>query len=110
MPAILGWIVSGVISGVLWLFKNRVGQIIMAVLAWAGVSLATYSLGVQPFIDHLTDLAQGGMGGGEYAAVALQWMGLLNFDKAMTMIISAVAAKHAVNAGRVFFRRAATGA
>ena len=110
MPAILGWIVSGVISGILWLFKNRIGQMCMAVLAWAGVSLATYSLGVQPFIDHLEDLAQGGMGGGEYAAVALQWMGLLNFDEALTMVISAVAAKHALSAGRVFFRKSVAGA
>ena len=110
MPAILGWIISGITSAVMWLFKNRIGQMLTAVLGWFGVSLATYKLGVEPFINNLTSLAQAGAGGGEYAAVALQWMGLLKFDQAITMIISAVAAKHAVNAGRVFFRKASSGA
>lgn len=110
MPAIVGWIISGITSGLLWLFKNRIGQMITAVLAWAGITLATYKIGVQPFLDQLEDYARSGMGGGEYAVVAMQWAGLLNFDKAITMIISAVAAKHAVNAGRVFFKRASTGA
>jgi len=110
MPAILGWIISGITSAVLWLFKNRIGQMLTAVLGWFGVSLASYKFGVEPFIEHLESLATSGMGGGDYAAVALQWMGLLNFDKALTMIISAVAARHAMNAGRVFFRKAATGA
>lgn len=110
MPAIVAWIISGVTSGVLWLFKNRIGQMITAVLAWAGITLATYSLGVEPFIDQLESAAQAGAGGGEYAAAALAYMGLMKFDVAITMIISAVAAKHALNAGRVFFRRASTGA
>lgn len=107
MPALLGWIISGVVSGVMWLFKNRIGQMLTAVLAWAGVSLAAYKFGVEPFIDHLTGLAQGGAGGGQFAAAALAWMGILQFDKAITMIISAVAAKHAVNAGRMFFKKRA---
>lgn len=110
MPAIVGWIISGVASGILWLFKNRIGQMVTALLAWAGVTLATYNFGVQPFLDQLRNYAQAGAGGGQYAVVAMQWMGLLNFDKAITMILSAVAAKHAVNAGRVFFRRASSGA
>lgn len=110
MPALVGWIISGITSAVMWLFKNRIGQILASILGWFGVSLATYKLGVEPFIEMLEDLANSGLGGGEYAAVALQWMGLLNFDKALTMVISAVAAKHAVNAGRVFFRKSVSGA
>lgn len=110
MPAIVGWILSGVASAVMWLFKNRIGQMITAILAWLGISLAAYEFGVEPFLDQLRDYAQGGMGGGEYAAVALQWMGLMKFDVALTMILSAIAAKHAINAGKVFFRRATVGA
>ena len=110
MPAIVGWIISGIASGVMWLFKNRIGQMVTAILAWAGITLASYEFGVEPFLDQLRSYAQGGMGGGEFAAVALQWMGLMKFDVALTMIISAVAAKHAINAGKVFFRRSATGA
>ncbi len=109
MPAIVGWIISGITSGVLWLFKNRIGQMITALLAWAGVSLATYKSAVEPFIDQLKSYAQSGLGGGQLGAIALQWAGLMKFDVAITMIISAVAAKHALNAARVFFRRAPTG-
>lgn len=109
MPAIVGWIISGITSGILWLFKNRIGQMITAILAWLGVSLASYKFAVQPFIDQLQGYAQGGLGGGQLGAIALQWAGLMKFDVAITMIISAVAAKHTINAGRVFFRRAPTG-
>ena len=107
MPALLGWIISGITSAVMWLFKNRIGQIITAILVWAGVSIASYEFGIDPFIDALRDYAQGGAGGGEYATWALQWMGLLQFDKALTMIISAVAAHHTMNAGRAFLKRRA---
>lgn len=110
MPAIVGWIISGIASGVMWLFKNRIGQMITAILAWFGITLAAYEFGVEPFIDQLEAYAQVGAGGGELAAVALQWMGLIKFDVALTMMISAVAAKHAINAGKVFFRRATVGA
>ena len=50
-------------------------------------------------------MANAGMGGGQFAAFALNFLGIMNFDKALTMIISAVAAKHAVGAGRCFSKR-----
>lgn len=106
MPAVLGWIGSGIVSGVMWLFKNKIGQMITAAFAFLGISIASYSLGVKPFLDQLENMASAGLGGGEFASVALQWLGLLNFDKALTMIMSAVAAKHAVTAGRAFFKKA----
>ncbi len=37
------------------------------------------------------------MGGGEFGAVAIGYLGVLNFDIALTMIISAVAIKHFVS-------------
>lgn len=105
MPAALGWIISGLITGITWLFKNRIGQFITAILAFLGISLATYTFAVQPFIDQLESMANAGMGGGQFSAFALNFLGIMNFDKALTMIISAVAAKHAVGAGKVFFKK-----
>lgn len=109
MPAVIGWIISGVASGLMWLFKNRLGQMLTGILVWFGVSMASYKLGVEPFIEQVESMAQSGGGGGQFAATAMAWLGVLKFDVALTMIISAVAAKHAVNAGRVFFKRRAAG-
>ena len=57
-------------------------------------------------VGQLPDLRdKGGGAGGEFGAAALAWVGVLRFDQAVTMVISAVAAKKAIQATRVFLSK-----
>lgn len=94
----------------MWLFKSRLGLIISTAFLWLGVNFATVKIVLEPAIDLLSGYAQGGMGGGELGTVAVNWLGLLQFDRAITMIISAVVAKHAVMKGRLFLFKRGFGA
>ncbi|WP_017115337.1 DUF2523 family protein, partial [Xanthomonas vasicola] len=40
----------------------------------------------------------------------MAWFGVLQFDKALTMVISAIAAKHAIMQGRLFLFKRGFGA
>ena len=41
---------------------------------------------------------------------AIAWMGVLNFDKAITMVISAIVTKHVLTQGRLFLFKRGFGA
>lgn len=92
------------------MFKTKLGLFIMGAMIWLGINFATIKMVIEPAIDLLLGYAEGGMGGGPYAAVAIQWMGVLNFDRAITMVVSAIISKHAVMQGRLFLFKRGFGA
>ena len=105
-----GAIVAGVVSGITYMFKTKLGLFIMGAMVWMGVNFGTIKLVVEPAIDLLRGYASGGMPGGQFAGYATGWLGVLNFDRAITMLISAVIAKHAVMQGRLFLFKKGFGA
>lgn len=107
MPAL----VAAIMSGLAWLFKSQIGLFIMTALAWLGINFGTVKLVVEPAIELLQGYARSmGGGSGDLGATAVQWLGVLQFDKALTMIISAVAIKHGVMAGRLYLFKRGFGA
>lgn len=103
MPAII----AAIVSAFAWMFKSHIGLFIASALVWIGINFASVKLVIEPVYDQLTAFATSGQGGGgDLGAAMWQYLGVLNFDKALTMIISAVATKKALTAGRLFlFRR-----
>ena len=118
LAAALGSIFGGIfraiwpriVASVMWLAKSRLGLIISTAFVWLGINLATVKIVLEPAIDLLRGYANSGLGGGQMGAVAVNWLGLLQFDRALTMIISAIAAKHAIMAGRLFLFKRGFGA
>lgn len=94
-------LISGLLTGLGWLFRNRIGQWVTGAMVWAGLAWATHEFAVEPWMDLLEQKA-GQVGSGQLAQAALQWFGLLQFDTACTMLASAVAAKFAVGQARAF--------
>lgn len=92
------------VSAALWLFKNRVGFMIAQILLWLGLTVATSTMVVGPIISEITAYASLS-GGGSWGAVALQWLGVLNFDIALTMLFGAYTTKLAAGAGKAFLRK-----
>lgn len=76
------------------LISSQIGQWVAAAMVWLGLSWATQSAVVAPLIDQIQSVAQGTSGD------ALQWLGYLKFDVALSMLFSAVAAKYALMGAR----------
>lgn len=103
MPLMVGWI----ISGVLWLFKSRIGWMLTQVFLWLGLTYATSTVVLTPTINAIKGYAQFSGGNGDTAAAAVAWIAVLKFDVALTMLFGAFALKTATNAGRAFLTRRA---
>lgn len=99
-----------IVSGLAWLFKSRIGLFIVTAFTWLGINLGTIKLVLDPAIAQLRAYAQAGYGGGDLGATAMAWLGVLNFDKALTMVISAIVAKHAIMQGRLYLFKKGFGA
>ncbi|CAD7716636.1 hypothetical protein LMG31884_22630 [Xanthomonas hydrangeae] len=105
------FLIAQLVTALAWLFKSRIGLWIMTAFVWLGINFGTIKMVVEPAIDLLTGYAQSmGSGNGELGATALAWFGVMQFDKALTMVISAVAAKHAIMQGRLFLFKRGFGA
>ncbi|MGN7725125.1 DUF2523 family protein [Luteimonas sp. 22616] len=107
MPAIL----AALFTGLRWLILSKLGLFLATALLWLGINFGTMKLVLQPTLDLLTNFASGGgTGGGEYWIIARQWAGVLNFDKALTMVISAYVTQRTLMAGRLFMFKRGIGA
>lgn len=86
-----------------WLFMSRLGLFIASALTWLGIGLVANTFVLGPTVQLLQDFASGsaGSGGGELYNTAKQWAGVLNFDKALTMIISAYVTRQMLEKGRM---------
>lgn len=102
----MGWdkLVTAAINALRLLFGTRLGVWVAAALAWLGISFASYKVVLDPALDQVRSIAQTG-GAGPYAADAIGWMGVLKFDQAITMLLGAYAAKHSVQAAKLFLAR-----
>jgi hypothetical protein len=94
VPLIAGWIATAIA----WFFKNKLGQWIVAAMAFIGIQFATNEFAVGPILDQIQ--ASIGQTGGE----AMGWIAFFNLDQYITCIMSA----YAVAAGKrvVLARRA----
>lgn len=105
-------IVAAIISGITHMYKTKLGLFIMAAMVWLGINFATIKIAIEPAIELLRQYANGGIGSGtgDFGATAVAWLGVLQFDRAITMIISAVVTKHALMKGRLFLFKKGFGA
>lgn len=99
-----------IIRGIGWLAKSRLGLFITSAMVWLGINFGTIKLAIEPAIQQLEQFAAQGAATGQYGAIAMQWAGMLNLDRAITMIVSAVVAKHAILQGRLFLFKRGFGA
>jgi hypothetical protein len=107
MPVFIGFLIDGII----WMFRTRLGFFIASAMVWLGVSWGTTKLVVTPVVSALESyMAPGGIGASPIGAACVSWLGVLCFDKAITMICSAYVAKQSATAARLFLVKAAGGA
>ncbi|EWS76976.1 hypothetical protein AF72_13255 [Xylella taiwanensis] len=99
--------VARLLTGLLGLLKTKLGYLVMVAFAWLGINWGSYHFVMTPVINQLYIYMDGvGSSGGDWGASAIDWLGVLNFDRAVSMIISAYVARFAVLSGRLYlFKR-----
>jgi hypothetical protein len=94
-----------------YMVKTRLGLFIASAFIWLGINFSTIKLVIEPAVNALQAYSSGvGSSGGQFTSAAIAYLGILNFDKALTMIISAVVTKHGVMQGRLFLFKRGVGA
>lgn len=86
ITAAAGWLVK--------VLNSRIGGIIVSAMLFLGISMTTYTFGVTQF----ESLIQNELSG---AGFLVDWMGFFAVDKAITIVLSAIAAKYATGAAKV---------
>jgi hypothetical protein len=88
------------------MIQTKAGHWIVALLLALGLGFATHAAVVTPALDTIREmLVTNNGGGGTLGAAALQWMGFLNFDKAITMILSAYGARATLRGAKAFLAK-----
>lgn len=101
MPAII----AALMEGLAWLFKSQLGRWIVSAFLFLGISFGTSHFIITPSLEYVRSLAANAGSGGPLAATMISWAGVLQFDKAISMILAAVATKMGVGAGKLFLQR-----
>jgi hypothetical protein len=100
MPA-LGAILINVLR---WLLFTYAGKIVLSVLAYFGLSFVAHKFVIEPALDQIRAMMASGPGG-DIASYAFQWAGLLNLDKAVSMLISAWVICQGIKTGKVILSK-----
>ncbi|WP_182267820.1 DUF2523 family protein [Stenotrophomonas maltophilia] len=80
------------LAGLSRLFSTRVGQWILSALAFLGLNFVAQEFAVTPLLDQIKGSINGAPGD------ILAWVGFLNVDKYVTLILSAYATAAAAGA------------
>lgn len=103
MPVIAG----GIVAALLWMVRSRIGMILTTILIWLGVSVASHTVIVAPLIDAIKSSVLGMDNLDGFAGRAIEYVRFLGFDRALTMVFSAYAARVAVSGAKVFLAKRA---
>lgn len=86
MPAFLAPFIAGLMAAISRLFSTRIGIWIATALGALGLSLVTQKVAMEPIMNMVRSSAAG------VPADLAQWLGVLNVDRYITIVISAYTA------------------
>lgn len=102
MPAVIAFLVNAFRV----IFASQLGRWIVSALVFMGISYGTQKVLIAPAISQLTTMMNGGPAG-SFGAAALNWMGVLRFDQAVSMLAAAVTTKMGVQNARMMLTKRA---
>lgn len=98
MPAL----VAALIHALRIMLMAKAGALVLKILLFFGLAITVNRVAIDPVLNQLEGyVAQLGSTGGTMA-VAVQWAGLLRFDEALSMLLSAFATAMLIKQSRVF--------
>lgn len=100
-PLVLAPIVAMILAWISRIMMIKAGVWVVGALAYLGLYFGTQSFVIDPLIDQVRVIAEGGITG-----TLAEWVAFLNFDRAITMLLSAYVTAGGINAAKVaLFRR-----
>lgn len=89
-----GAFITKFLDALFWLFRTKSGRFVVSILSWLGLSYGTTTVAVDPLRDYaIQQFNSINSVSGEFGAQAVAWIGVMRFDQAFTMILSALAAR-----------------
>lgn len=82
------------------------GKIIVGVLGFFGLSIAVDHYVIDPALDTIRGMMTSGPGG-TFGAAAMQWMGVLRIDQAVSMMLSAWTVVQGIKQGKIMLQKVA---
>jgi len=76
------------------IMRSRVGGWTVAALVWLGLSITTYKFGVDGFKSLIANEFS-------HADFLVNWIGFFGIDQAVTIVLSAIAAKYAAQGAKI---------
>lgn len=105
MPALIPAIVAALMTVLRVLLIAKIGSFIVSALVFFGLTIGINNYAIEPALNALqTYVGQLGASGGA-VATALAWAGVLNFDKAIGVLISAYTTAWTIRGAKVFLMR-----
>lgn len=105
MPLLIPALVAAMMTVLRVLLVAKIGTFIVSALLFFGMSFSINKWGVQPALDALEGyVSQLGTGGGAIGS-AIAWAGVLNFDKAISILISAYTVKWTITSAKVWLSK-----
>lgn len=93
MPALIAWLAR--------VFSTRLGSWIAGAFVFLGLSLGTQEFAIAPLRAYI-ETAWAGVG-----ADIAAWLGAFNIDRAITILLSAIAARATIAGGALYLKRRA---
>lgn len=81
----------------------QAGKIIVGILGFFGLTYATNKYAVAPLLSAIQSMVNTGPTG-EFGSAVMEWMGLMRFDQALTMLISAWTIAFAIKSAKTFLK------
>jgi hypothetical protein len=89
------------------LFATQAGRWIVSAMAFIGINWTTQKVIAQPLMDQVRSMLNSSPAG-DFGATALAWCGVLRFDQAITMLLSAIVIKKGMDATKLALSRVQT--
>lgn len=106
MPAVVAAIVAALMTVLRVLLMAKIGAFIVSALLFFGFTFAVNNYAVQPAMDALTDYMNSMGSASSIAGTAIAWAGVLRFDAAVSVLISAYTVKWTIVSARVWLSNA----
>lgn len=101
VPLVLAPIVASVLAWMSRLLMIKAAAWVIGAMMYIGIYLGTVEFVIEPLIAQVRAIAEGGITG-----TLAEWVSFLNFDRAITMILSAYTTAGGIAAAKVaLFRR-----
>lgn len=107
MPAV---VIAAIMHALRIMLMAKIGAFVLKLLSFFGLAIVVNKFAIEPLLDQLTTFIADAGQTGEFAAVAIQWAGLMRWDDALSMIVSAFTTAIMIKQARVALGIAPTGA